>query len=507
MNFQKNGVFYISIVITAIVVILGLVIPGPFESAMNAAFGFLTTNFSWLYLIAMLVFVVFCFAIAFSKYGKIKLGPDDSEPEHSTVSWFAMLFGAGMGIGLVFWGTAEPLNHYVSFGMGEGAATQAMTKSFLHWGFHPWAGYAVVGMSLAYFQYRKGAPGLISSIFHPLIGDKGIKGPIGKTIDILAIFATVGGVATSLGQGALQINGGLNYMFGIPLEFWVQLIIVAAICVVYTGTAVSGIDKGIKKLSDINMVLAVTLLVGSALVGPLLLDLNIFTNSMGEYVNNFITHSLGINPFGDNSWLSAWTIFYWAWWIAWGPFVGSFIARISKGRTIREFVLGVIFAPSMVSIIWFAVFGGLGLNLSDGIIQKAIEKTETALFIVLNEYHLGFFLSIVAVCLLVTFFATSANSATFVLSMFSEEGDLNPSKPKKILWGVAQAALALALLLSGGLQALQTCSIITGFPFAIIMVLCCVCLAKQLKLDDRSLDLDTKEPKKKNKADLGEAKA
>lgn len=483
---KKNSVFIISLAITAVLVILGLAIPNQFAAGMNAAFGFLTDKFSWLYLISMFIFVVFSLAIAFSKFGKIKLGPDDSKPEHSTISWFAMLFGAGMGIGLVFWGVAEPMNHYVSFGMTEEAANLAMRKSFMHWGFHPWAGYAVVGMALGYFQFRKKAPGLISSIFLPLLGEKGVRGPIGKTIDIFAIFATVAGVATSLGQGALQINGGLNHMFGVPSTLTVQIIIVAIITVVYTWTAVSGIDKGIKRLSDINMVLAVALLLGAALIGPTLMDINIFTNNLGGYINNFVSESFGINPFGDNSWLSAWTIFYWAWWIAWGPFVGSFIARISKGRTIKEFVLGVMFAPSMLSIVWFAIFGGMGLNLDNAVIEKAIKTTETALFVVFSEYKFGFVLSIIAVCLLVTFFATSANSATFVLSMFSSDGDLNPGNSKKVLWGVIQAVLALVLIMTGGLQALQTCSIVAAFPFAIIMILCCVCLVKALNQDETS---------------------
>lgn len=477
---KKNSVFIISLLITAVLVAMGLVIPNQFAAGMNAAFTFLTDKFSWLYLVSMFVFVAFSLFIAFSKYGKIKLGDDDSKPEYSTLSWFGMLFGAGMGIGLVFWGVAEPLNHYVTFGATQEAANIAMRKSFMHWGFHPWAAYAIIGMALAYFQFRKKAPGLISSIFLPLLGEKGVKGPIGKFIDISAVFATVAGVATSLGQGAMQINGGLNYMFGIPQNMTTQFIIVAIITVVYTWTAVSGIDKGIKLLSDINMVLAVTLLVGSFIVGPMLLDINILTNSFGSYIGNFIQDSFAINPFGDNGWLSSWTIFYWAWWIAWGPFVGTFIARISKGRTIKEFVLGVIIAPSVVSIIWFAIFGGLGLNLDLGVIQTAIQQTETALFVALSHYPLGFILSLVAVALLCTFFCTSANSATFVLAMFSSDGDLNPSNSKKTLWGILQAVLALVLLATGGLSALQTCSIVAAFPFAIIMIMTCVSLLKAL---------------------------
>lgn len=484
---RKNEVFYISLGITAVVVAFGLFRPEGFANAMNVLFDFLVKDFSWLYLLSMFSFVVFALCMAFSKYGSVKLGDDDSKPEYSTFSWFAMLFGAGMGIGLVFWGTAEPLNHYVTFGMTEEAANLAMKKSFMHWGFHPWAGYSIVGMSLGYFQFRKKAPGMISSIFYPILGEKGINGPIGKAIDIFAVFATVAGIATSLGQGALQINGGLDYLFGIPRTNLVQLIIVLVITVIYTWTAVTGIDKGIKMLSDINMVLVGILLFGCFFIGPKLMSLNTFISATGSYVNSFVHDSLWINPFGDNEWLGKWTIFYWAWWIAWGPFVGTFIARISKGRTIREFVLGVIFAPSMASIVWFSVFGSLGLSRDNALIQEAIKLTETALFVVLNDYQtLGYLLSIVAIALLGTFFITSANSATFVLAMFSSHGDLNPPNTKKIIWGIIQAALALVLLMSGGLAALQTCSIIAAFPFAIIMMLSCYCLVKAL-VNDKSL--------------------
>ena len=480
---KKNDVFFISLAITVLVVVFGIASPKVFGDIMNNLFGFLVTNFGWMYLMSMFIFVLFAVFMACSKYGNIKLGDDDSTPEYSTLSWFAMLFGAGMGIGLVFWGVAEPLNHYVTFGMTEEAANLAMKKSFMHWGFHPWAGYASIGMALGYFQFRKKAPGMISSIFYPILGEKGINGPIGKLIDISAIFATVAGVATSLGQGALQINGGLNYLFQIPQSNLVQLIIVVVITVIYTWTAVSGIEKGIKALSDINMVLVGVLLGGCFLIGPKIMTLNIFTNATGSYLNDFVRDSLAVNPFGDNKWLGSWTIFYWAWWIAWGPFVGTFIARISKGRTIREFVLGVIFAPSIASLVWFSVFGSLGLSRSSELIQGAIKVTETALFVVLNDYSFGFALSVVAILLLGTFFITSANSATFVLAMFSSNGELNPPNSKKVLWGILQALLAVVLLMSGGLAALQTCSIVAAFPFAIIMVLACYCLFKSLRED------------------------
>ncbi|NNJ33270.1 glycine betaine uptake BCCT transporter [Lacrimispora defluvii] len=478
---KKNQVFYISFLITLTIVAFGLVAPQPFAKATSAANDFLVNNLGWFYLISMFAFVAFSLGIAFSKYGSIKLGPDDSVPEFSNRSWFAMLFGAGMGIGLVFWGVAEPLNHFMTFGATESAADFAMKKSFMHWGFHPWAAYAIIGMALGYFQFRKNAPGLISSIFLPILGEKGIKGPIGKLIDIFAVFATVAGIATSLGQGTMQINSGLNFLFHVPTTRLVQVIIIVVLMVIYTWTAVSGIDKGIKLLSDINLILAVVILAGAFIVGPKLLTLNVFTNSIGNYVNDFVKDSFAINPFGDKSWLGSWTIFYWAWWIAWGPFVGTFIARISKGRTIREFVIGVILAPSLVSFIWFSVFGSLGLNLDKNIISKAIETTETALFVVLQQYPLGLIFSIIAICLLGTFFITSANSGIFVLSMFSSDGDMEPANSKKIFWGVIQALLALVLLMTGGLSALQTCSIVAAFPLAIIMLLCCVCLIKELR--------------------------
>lgn len=483
---KTNDVFAISLVVTLIVTLFGLYNPQKMDAAMSTLFDFLVERFSWMYLISMFVYVLFSFGIAFSKYGNVKLGEDDSVPEYGNLSWFGMLFGAGMGIGLVFWGVAEPLNHYINFGMTPDAANLAMKKSFMHWGFHPWAGYAVVGMALAYFQFRKKAPALMSSIFLPLLGEKGVQGPIGKTIDIFALFATVAGVATSLGQGALQINGGLNYLFAIPRSNMVQFYIIVVITVIYTWTAVSGIDKGIKLLADINMVLVVVLLAGCFIIGPKLMTLNILTNTIGAYAGAFIQDSMAINPFASNAWLGSWTVFYWAWWIAWGPFVGTFIARISRGRTIREFVFGVMLAPALASFVWFAVFGSLGLSRDEAIIHEAIKVTETALFVVLDTYHGSFILSLVAIALLGTFFITSANSATFVLAMYSSSGELNPPNIKKLLWGLLQAMLAFVLLASGGLSALQTCSIAVAFPFTIIMLLSCYCLIKALIDDGRA---------------------
>ncbi|MCK9444669.1 MAG: BCCT family transporter [Tissierellaceae bacterium] len=487
---KNNVVFYVSLILSIAIVLWGIVAQENFSSFANFLLNFLTNNFGWSYLISMFIFVVFALVLAFSKYGNIRLGSDDSRPEYSTTSWFGMLFGAGMGIGLVFWGVAEPISHFVSPAPGIEAGTIeaanfAMKSSFMHWGFHPWANYSIIGLALAYFQFRKNKPGLISSIFIPLLGEEGVRGPIGKIIDILAVFATVAGVATSLGLGTLQINSGLNYLFNIPETKMVQILIIVVITILYIWTAVSGIDKGIKLLGDINLILAFGLLVLTIVLGPTLKFINSFTNGLGLYINEFVSSSLHIEAFGDNSWLNSWTIFYWAWWIAWAPFVGTFIARISKGRTIREFIAGVILAPAVVSIIWFAAFGTMGLNLLDSIglegLASAAEVPSTALFQVFNYYPLSTVLSLITVVLLCTFFVTSANSATFVLGMLTSHGDLNPSNKKQFIWGIVQALLATSLLLAGGLEALQTASVAAAFPFIFVMLVSIVSLGKALK--------------------------
>lgn len=490
-----NTVFYVSLAIVATLVAWGLAAQESFSNFSNNLLAFLTSNFGWAYLASMFIFVVFSLAVAFSKYGNIKLGTNESKPEFSTASWFAMLFGAGMGIGLVFWGVAEPISHLTSPpGLEPGtpeAAAFAMEASFKHWGIHAWSSYSIIGLSLAYFQFRKGAPAMISSLFLSLIGEKGVRGPIGKTIDILAVFATVAGVATSFGLGTLQINSGLNSFFGIPENGLVSLIIIAVITVIFIWTAVSGVEKGIKVLGDINLYLAISFLFLAFLVGPKVKILNSLFAGFGAYINNFVQGSFNLNAYGDNSWVNSWTVFYWAWWIAWAPFVGSFIARISKGRTIREFVLGVTIAPAMASFLWFAVFGTLGMNLLETLglakLSELAGAPASTLFAVLANYPLGWILSIIAITLLCTFFVTSANSATFVLGMFSTGGDLNPSNQKKIFWGLVQSALAAVLLLAGGLKPLQTISVAAAFPFIIVMLATCVSLLKALKAEETEI--------------------
>ncbi|MEG2788232.1 MAG: BCCT family transporter [Romboutsia sp.] len=480
---KDNFVFKISLILTSLVVIFGLVSPDMFKEVSNKGFSLIVSNFNWIYLVVMLALVGFAGFLAFSKYGNIRLGKDTDRPEFSNLSWFSMLFGAGMGIGLVFFGAVEPLKHMVApIGATPGsqeATNFAMQQSFMHWGITPWAAYAIMGLSLAYFQFRKDAPGLISSIFLPILGEEGVKGPIGKTIDILAVFTTVTGIATSLGMGTMQIAGGLEYMFGIKNTIYVQIFIIAIATILYIKSSTSGLDKGIKLLSNINLGLAVLLLVGAIVVGPTMDMISNFSNGMGVYVEQFISQSLYMDPSG--AWIAQWRVFYWAMWIAWIPFVGIFIARISKGRTIREFIIGVTVAPAIVCIIWFAVFGTLGMDLGLDFAKDATMVTETALFKVFSHYQFGNILSIIAMILLCTFFVSSADSATYVLGMFTSNGDLNPSNKKKITWGIVQALLAIALLLSGGLETLQTVSIVSAFPFAIIMMVSIVSVMKALK--------------------------
>lgn len=490
---KKNMTFIVSLIIVGIIVVWGLALPKSFETIATAANGFLTSNFGWFYALTMTAFVVFAIWLGFfSKYKDIRLGPDDSKPEYSNISWFAMLFSAGMGIGLVFWGVAEPLNFWMApisgIEAGSAEASQfAMTKAFLHWGLHPWANYAVLALALAYFQFRKNKPGLISTIFIPILGEERVKGPIGMTIDILAIFATVAGVATSLGLGAMQINSGLNFVFGIPENNTVLIIIVVIVTAMFMASAISGLDKGIKFLSNTNVLLCTVLALFCLIIGPTRDIFNTLVETTGNYVQELAHNSFAVGAFSDPEWYGGWTIFYWAWWIAWAPFTGTFIARISKGRTIKEFVMGVTLVPALVSFVWFAIFGVLGMNTGTAVAGEAIKNTSTALFVVLKEYPFGAVISVIVVILLCTFFVTSADSATFVLGMLSSYGDLNPTTKRKVVWGVLQSLLALALLLGteNGLMMLQTISLVAAFPFAFIMIGTMVSTTKVLKAEHR----------------------
>ncbi|MBV6685124.1 BCCT family transporter [Rossellomorea sp. RS05] len=521
---KVSNVFWITVAIVAAAVIFGATAPNTFEQATNNVQTFLTTTFGWYYLILVSIIVIFCIFLIFSPIGTIRLGKPDDRPEYTNSTWFAMLFSAGMGIGLVFWGAAEPLSHFMSPPLAEGGTDEAIKESlrytFFHWGIHAWAIYGIVALALAYFNFRKGEPGLISRTLRPILGNR-VEGVLGTFIDVLAVFATVVGVATTLGFGATQINGGLTYLFGIPNNFTVQTIIVIIVTVLFMISAWSGLNKGIKYLSNANMVLAVLLVICVFILGPTLLILNLFTDTFGAYLQNIIQMSFRISPLDNDhrEWINNWTIFYWAWWISWSPFVGIFIARVSKGRTIREFLIGVLLLPALVSFFWFAVFGTSAIDVQQAVSADISNlDTEQVLFAVFDGFTGSTLLSIIAIALIGIFFITSADSATFVLGMQTTHGSLNPPSYVKLTWGVAQSIVALILIYSGGLDALQNALIISALPFSIVIGLMMFSLYKALSKEKKELGLyikpkprKTKEPKtqkekKRNKHEESEVR-
>lgn len=487
---KKNWVYIISVILMVAMAAWGILGNESFAAAASASFSFLTTNFGWLYLITMVACLVFGVYLACSKYGNVRLGKDTDRPEYSNLTWFGLLFGAGMGVGLVFWGVAEPTGYFVNGALGaapgtEEAAQMALRTSFMHWGILPWVNYAVIGLPLAYYMFRKDKPGMVSYMIEPLVGEKKARGILGKIVDILAVFATVAGVLTSLGLGVVQLNAGFNKLFGVPVNLTVQAVIIVVISIIYIGCTVSGLDKGIKFISDTNLYVAIGLMVVLFLVGPTLDILNGMTTGTGQYIQNFISDAFLINIFGDNSWFGSWRLFYWAWFIAWAPFVGIFIARVSKGRTIREFIIGVAILPTVASIIWISIFGVSGMNLVDNgtLSMEAVKaaSSQDLLFDVLMKYPLGTILAFVAMISLLAFFITSANSGVFTLSMLCSNGSASPSKSKMIIWGIIIGILAIALLMVGGLSPLQTVSLVAAFPFIFIMFAVMLSFIKAIK--------------------------
>lgn len=499
---QPNGrklsnVFTASAIVIGIIVAIGAIFPTKFGDVTSDISSWISTYFGWYYMIITIGMVFFCVFIIFSPIGKLKLGRPQDKPEFNTVSWFAMLFSAGMGIGLVFYGAAEPMSHYLSPPTAspetKAAMTESMRSTFLHWGFHAWGIYGVVALALAYAQFRKGEPGLLSKTLRPLLGDK-VDGPIGTIIDVLSVFATVVGVAVSLGMGALQINGGLEYLFDVPNNIVVQGIIIIIVTILFLASAWSGLSKGIQYLSNTNLVLASLLLIVTLILGPTILILNMFTSSTGALFDSFLFNSFDVAPLSEqkNTWLNTWTLYYWGWWMSWSPFVGIFIARVSRGRSIREFILGVMLVPTIISFIWFSVFGVTGIEVGKKAPEVFKMSTETQLFGVFNGMPMGIALSILALALVCIFFVTSADSATFVLGMQTTHGSLNPSGMVKVIWGIAQSLIAFVLLLSGGdtgLNALQSAAIISAFPFSFIIILMIIAFYKDANQERKYLGL------------------
>jgi len=487
-------VFYLSLLLIAGFLAAAMVDPETVQRQAQKILDATANNFGWLYLMATSGFVLFALGLAFSRFGSIRLGPDDEPPEFSFKSWLAMIFSGGMGVGLVFWGVAEPMMHFNSPPLGIGtprtaeAAQTGMRYAFFHWGLHQWANFTVVGLAIAYVRFRHNSHGLISETFRPLLGDRVDHG-WGKAIDTLAVVSTLFGVATTLGLGALQINSGLARLSGVPYGATPQLLIMAGLGVLFILSAMTPLKWGIRYLSSANMALAAGLLLFVLILGPTPFIFSEFTQTVGEYLGNIVQMSLVTTPYSSEHWVQQWTIFYWAWGLSWAPFVGSFIARISRGRSIREFVLGVMIVPVILSMLWFSTFGGSAIHYelfgNAGIADAVAQEVPAGLYVLLEQLPGGFYAAIGAIILVAMFVVTSADSATFVLGMFTSKGILNPTRFVRILWGLLQLLMASALLLSGGLLGLRTVSIVAAFPFMLLMVLMAYSLYKDLALESR----------------------
>ena len=484
--FGVNPVMAIgSAILVSLFVLFTVIDPTYAGSIYTAAKGFIATNFAWYYIGLASFFLFLSIYTAFSRYGSIKLGADDEKPEYNFFSWFSMLFGAGIGIGILFWSIAEPIYHFQSNPfIAEGqaltaeAAQVAMRISIFHWGLHGWGIFAMAGLSLAYFSYRKGMPLSVRSGLYPIFGDR-IYGPIGHAADLLAVFGTVFGIATSLGLGAQQMNAGLSYLFGFEVSTTNQVILIAIVSILATLSALSGVNKGIKLLSEYNMHLTTVILTFFLVLGPTAYLLGAFATNVGDYLVNAVSLGLWIDPDPKGQWQGWWTIFYWGWWIAWAPFVGIFIARISKGRTIKEFVLGVLLAPTILATFWITVFGNTAIFIElfgAGGITEAVNKDITmSLFTTLELMELGPMLTLIGasicVVMLVTYFVTSADSATLVICTLVSMGNEHPPARFRVFWGLSIGAVAGVLLLAGGLKALQTASIVAALPYSVVLIL------------------------------------
>lgn len=484
-------VFYTSAILITALVIFASVLPETAQSFFGDMQAWIVENVSWFYVLAVALILLSTLFMAASRYGDIKLGPDHSQPDYKSSTWFAMLFSAGMGIGLMFFGVAEPVMHFIAPPVGDPntvqAAREAMKLTFFHWGLHAWAIYAVVALILAFFSYRHGLPLTLRSALYPLIG-KRIYGPIGHAVDIFAIISTVLGIATSLGYGVLQINSGFNYLFGLPVGTNVQVILIVAITALATLSVATGLDKGIRILSEINLSLAVILLVLVLMLGPTALLLKSFVENTGGYLSEIVSNTFNLFAYEPTDWLGGWTLLYWGWWLSWSPFVGMFIARVSRGRTIREFLTGVLLVPTGFTFMWMTVFGNTSINMimNKGITSLADQvnaDTSLALFAFLEHFPFSSVLSMVAVCMVILFFVTSADSGSLVIDMLASGGNTQTPLWQRIFWASSTGIVAITLLLSGGLGALQSATIASALPFSIILLVSIWGLFKALHLD------------------------
>ena len=506
-NLDVHGkVFSISALAIVLFVVLTLALQSEVEPLFTAMRGWLTNNLAWFFLGSANIFVLLCLGLIVSPLGKVRLGGKEATADYSYTGWFSMLFAAGMGIGLMFYGVAEPMSHFSSalggtsvengvrtdwaplgaaVGDAQAAASLSMAATIFHWGLHPWAIYAIVALALALFSFNKGLPLSIRSIFYPLLGER-IWGWPGHVVDILAVFATLFGLATSLGLGAQQAAAGLDHLFGISATDTTKVLLVVGITAIALCSVLAGLDKGVKRLSEINMVLAILLLLFIIVAGPTLAILTGFFDNLGSYLVNLPALS---NPFGreDANFSQGWTAFYWAWWISWSPFVGMFIARVSRGRTVREFLVAVLLVPSLVSVLWMTAFGGtaLGQVIGDGFTGVQDAALELKLFVMLGELPLTQISSFVGIILVVVFFVTSSDSGSLVIDTITAGGKVNAPIPQRAFWAILQGVVAISLLLGGGLVALQAMAVSTGLPFTIVLLVGCVAIVKGLMSEPR----------------------
>lgn len=465
--------------------------------------GGMTTYGGWFFVLSVNIFLAFCIYLVFSPFGNIRLGGQKATPDFSVFAWFAMLFSAGMGIGLLFFSVAEPLIHFsnppLPVDSQAEAASQAMQFTFLHYGLHAWAIYAIVGLSLAFFAFNQKLPLTIRSIFHPMLGAK-IHGPIGDVIDIIAVVATLFGLATSLGFGVQQVASGLHHLFDTPNTTWMQVGLIVFITLIATTSVVLGIDKGVRVLSEFNMRLALVFLIFMLALGPTLFLLDGLIQNTGIYLQDLIRLGTWTENYSGGEWQHSWTVFYWAWWISWSPFVGMFIARVSKGRTVKEFILGVLLVPSLLTFIWMSVFGGAALHLEltgTGEVAAAVnENISIALFVMLEQYPLSFIGSLIGIVLVTVFFVTSSDSGSLVIDSITSGGQLDAPVGQRIFWALSEGAVAATLLIGGGLAAMQTAAISAGMPFTILVLIMCFSLYKGLK-SEREMLLESDDKKQR----------
>ncbi|MEZ5597990.1 MAG: BCCT family transporter [Pseudomonadales bacterium] len=484
-------VFFIAAGLLVIVLALTALLPGQAESLFRSLQATITAEASWYYVMVVAIILVSVVVLAVTSFGDIKLGPDHAEPDYSFTSWFAMMFAAGMGIGLMFFGVSEPVMHFLDPPQGDGAtvaaAREAMKLTYFHWGLHAWAIYAVVAVILAYFAFRHDLPLTLRSALYPLIGER-MHGGWGVAVDVFAILSTTFGVATSLGFGVEQINSGLAYLFDVPKATWVQVLLIVITTALATVSVVLGLDTGIKRLSEINIVLAILLMLLVLLLGPTVLLLQSFMQNTGAYLSDIVAKTFNLYAYEPNDWLGGWTIFYWGWWISWAPFVGLFIARISRGRTLRQFVIGALLAPTLFTLFWMTVFGNSAIELilhgGQAALGEAVRAdASVALFQFLHGFPASGLLSMLAVLMVMVFFVTSADSGAMVLNMLSAGGSENTPIWLRIFWMGAIGLTALIMMLAGGLSALQTAAIAGALPFSIALLVALWGFVKALRVD------------------------